>query len=393
MNCLLCGEVCNCVQETGPASLPRWVTDAAVNPPSGGEPPVERKTSSDTNATTPHFQTEESHGGAPASNLQTEETGAWRDELANRLSSYRARRKPRPPRYPSLRLVFDQPVFHGIGAGDETAHAETLGAFASVSQDALALDPFISCDSSFLEPGMSSAPATRPVGDDPSPVTSAPLVQRSAKIIEFPCLASAAPPVPLNELAGPVLRRPRILDVPDVVLPPPALGGISIESAQPQVVEKRPGIDVPLESAPLGRRLFASTIDAIIVAVAVAVAGSIFWKVAGFMPPRFQLLTLAATTPCLLWVAYQYLLVVYAGSTPGLRLAKLELTCFSGKPASRSLRRWRVLASYLSALSLGMGYAWVFLDEDCLCWHDRITRTYLAPKTSAGLSSSEPTTV
>jgi hypothetical protein len=28
-----------------------------------------------------------------------------------------------------------------------------------------------------------------------------------------------------------------------------------------------------------------------------------------------------------------------------------------------------------------MGYAWLFLDEDALCWHDRITHTYLAPKT------------
>jgi len=39
-----------------------------------------------------------------------------------------------------------------------------------------------------------------------------------------------------------------------------------------------------------------------------------------------------------------------------------------------------VLASWLSAVSAGMGYAWVFLDEDVLCWHDRITHTYLAPK-------------
>ena len=27
-----------------------------------------------------------------------------------------------------------------------------------------------------------------------------------------------------------------------------------------------------------------------------------------------------------------------------------------------------------------MGYVWVLLDEDALCWHDRITHTYLAPK-------------
>jgi hypothetical protein len=44
------------------------------------------------------------------------------------------------------------------------------------------------------------------------------------------------------------------------------------------------------------------------------------------------------------------------------------------------LRRWRVLAGCLSAVSAGMGYAWVLLDEDALCWHDRITHTYLAPK-------------
>jgi hypothetical protein len=56
------------------------------------------------------------------------------------------------------------------------------------------------------------------------------------------------------------------------------------------------------------------------------------------------------------------------------------LARFDGSPASRPLRRWRVLASYLSAASLGMGYAWVFLDEDVLCWHDRITHTYLAPR-------------
>ena len=41
-------------------------------------------------------------------------------------------------------------------------------------------------------------------------------------------------------------------------------------------------------------------------------------------------------------------------------------------------RRWRVLASYLSAFSLGLGYLWSVLDEDGLCWHDRITHTHLS---------------
>jgi hypothetical protein len=121
-------------------------------------------------------------------------------------------------------------------------------------------------------------------------------------------------------------------------------------------------------------------IDGTIVGVASALFSLIFWKVTSMQPPRLQLMSLAAGIPCMFWAAYEYLLIVYSGSTPGLRVAHLELTRFDGSAAKRSLRRWRVLASFLSAASLGMGYTWLFLDEDSLCWHDRITRTYLAPK-------------
>jgi hypothetical protein len=58
---------------------------------------------------------------------------------------------------------------------------------------------------------------------------------------------------------------------------------------------------------------------------------------------------------------------------------RLELQRFDTHPADRRQRRWRVLAGILSGVSLGMGYAWQFLDEDGLCWHERITKTYLAP--------------
>ena len=176
------------------------------------------------------------------------------------------------------------------------------------------------------------------------------------------------------------MDRPRILEVPELAPTPPALGGITIEPAQVEQAQKRPGIDIPLQSAPLGLRLVASLADAVIILAASALFGFIFWKVTLVRPPQIQLLSLVAGIPCVFWVAYQYLLMVYAGSTPGLRMAHLHLTRFDGTSTSRSLRRWRVLASCLSAASLGMGYAWLFLDEDNLCWHDRITHTYLAPK-------------
>ena len=182
-------------------------------------------------------------------------------------------------------------------------------------------------------------------------------------------------------MAEPVFDRdrPRILEAPEVVPPAPALGGITIEPAQQPELEKRPGIDIPLQSAPAARRVLSAVIDGVIIAAACALFGLIFWKLAAFRPPRFQIAGFLAGLAVVFWAAYQYLLVVYAGTTPGLRLSRLELARFDRSPASRRLRRWRVLASFLSAVSLGMGYVWVFLDEDSLCWHDRITHTYLAP--------------
>jgi uncharacterized RDD family membrane protein YckC len=164
-----------------------------------------------------------------------------------------------------------------------------------------------------------------------------------------------------------------------------------MEAAERQEAEKRPGIDIPLQSAALGLRVVASLVDGIIIATASALFGFIFWKIAAVRPPQFQILGLAAGIPCLFWAAYQYLLVVYAASTPGLRAAGLELARFDGTSTSRSLRRWRVLAAWLSAVSLGMGYAWVFLDEDGLCWHDRITHTYVAPKRRVAADTSQST--
>ena len=295
---------------------------------------------------------------------------AWRGELSERLNRYRARRKIRPPRYPSLSLHFGpfEPVIRSDSGGSETP----TGPYQPMSEQALALDG--TRHDSFA--GVES------VVEAPPPITI-PAESPRAKIIEFPRFAWAPPAPPPDQLAEPVSDAPRILEVPDSTPPPPALGGITIEPAEQQEIERRLGFDIPLQSAPLGRRMIAAAMDGAIISVASVWFGAIFWKITGFRPPLAHLLALGAAVLCVLWAAYQYLLIVYSGSTPGLRIAKLDLSRFDGSRAPKALRRWRVLASFLSAASLAMGYAWVFLDEDSLCWHDRITRTYLAPRVPA----------
>jgi len=128
------------------------------------------------------------------------------------------------------------------------------------------------------------------------------------------------------------------------------------------------------------RRVAAAVIDAVLVISAISAFAYIFFRMTTEMPSPGKVAGTASFLVGAFWCAYQYLLLVYSGATPGLKLAKLELQRFDGEPAPRRVRRWRVLASVLSGVSLGLGYAWCFLDEDQLCWHDRITRTYMAPR-------------
>ena len=253
--------------------------------------------------------------------------------------------------------------------------------FESVSNHALALEAMIQSPSAVVEAEaqlrQANAAEAAPAVRHPARSSGG---QASAKIIEFPRFAWGPPVPPPDQLAEPVSGRPRILDVPEVEPAPPALGGITIDGVEHKEVEKRPGIDIPLQSARFGSRVMAAVVDGMVIAAASALFGYIFWKVAAVRPPLIQMVSLAIGIPLVFWAAYQYLLIVYAANTPGAILARLELARFDGTSPNRPLRRWRVLAAWLSAVSLGMGYLWVFLDEDALCWHDRITHTYFAPK-------------
>jgi uncharacterized RDD family membrane protein YckC len=136
---------------------------------------------------------------------------------------------------------------------------------------------------------------------------------------------------------------------------------------------------MPLETAPLSRRTSAAAIDALLVCGATAIFGYMFLRFNPSLPQMRVALEVAAALTVTLWFAYQSAFLVFCGTTPGLRLTRLNISRFDGGPASRNSRRWRVIASVLSFASLGLGYAWAFLDEDQLSWHDRITKTHLAP--------------
>ena len=355
------------------SASPRFVLDRPLT----SELPVSMEDSSDDllqsgadggiaagTAETCHPRPDFSPGLLPTDLLDSSGSSVWKQEVAARLSSYRARRKPRPPKYPSLRLKFE-PV---DPARNVARSAEPISSAA------------VQSPGSEYEPLVSSSQSIAPEASPRNPVfweAEAAPVPEKARVIEFP--RAYVPPVPSpDELAEAITDRPRILEVPDVEPPPPALGGILLQTVEKEP-EKRPGFEIPLQAASLPRRIGAAAVDGLLVLSACAVFGYIAFRLAPFIPPVPQLVTLGVLIAGIFWAGYQYLLLVYTGATPGLRAAHLQLSDFDGSAVPRSRRRWRVIASMLSGLSLGLGLAWCFLDEDALCWHDRITHTYLAP--------------
>ena len=306
--------------------------------------------------------------------LSSGDDSSWRREVSERLHRYHARRRPRAPRYPSLRLKFDTPeASWGPATRDMPVSPQAVqpAATASVNRQAVARE--------YIEPAPPPTVTGEPTTSEvPAEVPRRRFHEPAAKVIEFP-RTMYAPAVQLHDLAEPILNRPRILEAPEIVPPPPALGGLTIEETARPEPERRAGIDMPLQTASLEERLLAVAVDAALVVAAAGIFGGIFYKLTHPSLSLAPMTAMGAGLLSVLWAGYQYLLIVYSGTTPGLRVLKLRIQRFDSKPVSRSVRRWRVLGSMLSGISLGMGYAWHFLDEDGLCWHERVTKTHLAP--------------
>jgi uncharacterized RDD family membrane protein YckC len=272
--------------------------------------------------------------------LERPEDKIWRQEVISRVQQHRARRRRRCDPHATMEFDFQ--------AGMESF------AGARLDEQTSALRPSVKAE--------------------------------TPKIIEFP--RPAAQPVYFSqklaqesedfELAEPIMEAPRILDAPE---PPPeqldllpAFADIQLEAEESRRALE---LELPLQPAAISYRLFAGVFDMMIVLMGSALFVVTFMGFANGLPQPRATLLCAFFVVGSLWLIYQYLFLVYSPGTPGMQFAQLGLCTFKGEPASVSLRRWRALASVLSAFALGLGYAWALVDEDTLGWHDRITQTHL----------------
>jgi len=161
--------------------------------------------------------------------------------------------------------------------------------------------------------------------------------------------------------------------------PSPEWSSIELE-AQP--LDEPESHDAPasrlvLQLAPTGRRLTAVLVDGALIAG--AIIGSALVAAANIGHPLpAKIAEISAVSALLLaGLLYQTLFLALAEATPGMKCAGISLCTFDGQSPTCAQSRRRLGALLLSVLPLGLGVAWALFDDDHLCWHDRLSKTYL----------------
>jgi uncharacterized RDD family membrane protein YckC len=172
----------------------------------------------------------------------------------------------------------------------------------------------------------------------------------------------------------------RIFEAVDELPLPQATHLSAIEIAPQEPVHSLTDFEVPIQTAPLAQRIYAAAVDLALMLGALGIFTFCAEFFASSLPMTKPLLASGAACVFLLLMLYYLLALSLCRATPGMEASGLQVITFSGENPSRATLQCRALATVLSCAALGMGFAWGLIDEDRLCWHDRITHTYLSSK-------------
>ena len=131
-----------------------------------------------------------------------------------------------------------------------------------------------------------------------------------------------------------------------------------------------------VDPASIDRRVMAFAVDFAAVTASFLGFLAVFVASTPHLPTGLTAVALAGVVYVALWVLYQMLFFSLSGATAGMLYAHIALCTFDDQNPTRSALQRRLAAWWVSLLPLGIGFLWCFVDEDNLCWHDRITRTY-----------------
>jgi uncharacterized RDD family membrane protein YckC len=162
----------------------------------------------------------------------------------------------------------------------------------------------------------------------------------------------------------------------------PEWASIELEAQPPDELEpeeprSKPASLPDLRRASIGLRMIAVMVDGALVAAAVLGAALVATARIGHQLPAGIARFSALSGLFLAGLLYLTIFLILDEATPGMRCSGLSLYTLDGQIPTRSQRFIRLGALLLSMLPVGLGVVWMLFDDDHLCWHDRISKTYL----------------
>jgi uncharacterized RDD family membrane protein YckC len=162
----------------------------------------------------------------------------------------------------------------------------------------------------------------------------------------------------------------------DVSLPPAQESTVASAGSLPEsTVSQYSGL-YPVAS--IDDRRLSALIDALCLLFACGGFLALFGSLGGHVAFSKLSAAVYAASFAIVYLQYFSLFTVFGGTTPGMMLRGLRVVDSSGETPSPRQLLLRAAGYMLSAGTFFLGFLWAQWDEDELTWHDRISRTYLS---------------
>jgi len=186
----------------------------------------------------------------------------------------------------------------------------------------------------------------------------------------------------LGSTAGEAVRQDRALGPSE----PPAGSSRSLDlilGDEPWSTQAAPEPEVVFHPAPLAPRFLAALIDALVLLVGGGIFALIFWAAGGRVDRSPVTLAVAGFIAVLLILVYFGSFTALTFSTPGLLSMGLEVRTLDGAPPTLTDAALRAFGVVVSASALMLGFIWALVDSDALTWHDRMSGTFITAREPA----------
>ena len=289
------------------------------------------------------FEPERREGAAAPSSVRSPQRTPWRQEVSDRVLSFRERRaklRNEPPSEHNLDFEFER-------SETKSAHEPDMERFIEFPQDSRRMDVEIGPPAPFEDDALSSDEETREPSDE---------------VFEMP----DSP-------------RPR---AQDFELEPESGGRLEIvvESAESDAPAAASRLEEEaFQVASLGPRFLAGLIDGLLLLLSAGLFAFIFRFAGGrlrLVPLNLAVMAVIATI--FIW-SYFGMFTALTASTPGQSWMGIEARNMEGWPPNRRESLLRAFGYLVSLSAFLLGFFWALVDGESLTWHDRISGTFLTP--------------